>query len=130
MGSRPPGAKGPQNQLTWAHRGSQRWNQLSKSLYGSNLGSLHICYGCVAWCSCGTPTSKSGDVSDSCLLWGHFSSYWVVSSILDMRYVLCHVWLISLEDLLFSGNGGEWICRRREVEMLRREEGGETIVRI
>jgi hypothetical protein len=33
--------------------GSQR----SGSLYGSDLGSLHICYGCVAQCTCETPNS-------------------------------------------------------------------------
>ena len=38
----------------WAQVGSQR----SGSLYRSDIGLLHIYYGCVAWCSC--EISKSG----------------------------------------------------------------------
>lgn len=48
--SKTPQEHGPQNQLTGMRVGSQR----SGSLYGSDLGFLHVCYGCVAHCFGGT----------------------------------------------------------------------------
>lgn len=56
-GSRAP-QEIPQSQLNLAHWGSQKLNQQSGSLHGSELGPLHICYGNLAWSSCGT--SKGG----------------------------------------------------------------------
>jgi hypothetical protein len=55
-------------------RAKKQGSLQSGSLHGSNLGHLHICYGCVAWCSCGTPNSASGRaVSDSFTrLWDTF----------------------------------------------------------
>jgi hypothetical protein len=75
-------------QLTWPHRGSERLKQPS---HGSLLGTLYICYGCVACCSCGTLMSGNRAVPDAlgsfclCLLLGHFSSHWVALSILNTR---------------------------------------------
>ena len=44
------------------HQGSLglKETEPSGSQYGSDLSPLHIYYGCVAWCSCGTPKSGSG----------------------------------------------------------------------
>lgn len=92
--------------------GLRDWSgYMSQRLHGSALGPLHICYGCVPWCSCGTPNSASGRcLWLFCQLLGPFSSYWVALPSLDMRVtawsyciLLCHVWLMSLGDLLFSG---------------------------
>jgi hypothetical protein len=47
----------PQNQLSRAHRSSQRLEQQAATLCGSELGPLHIPYVCVAWDSCGAPNS-------------------------------------------------------------------------
>jgi hypothetical protein len=46
-GLRIPEEQGPQNQLSRAHRGPQRLEQQSQSLYESELNPLHICYGCI-----------------------------------------------------------------------------------
>ena len=46
-------------------KSSERLNQQSGSLYGSDIGPLHIRYGCVAMCSCRAPNSGNGLVSDS-----------------------------------------------------------------
>lgn len=35
------------------------WNRQLQSLYRYELGPLCICYGCVAWCFCGTSNSGS-----------------------------------------------------------------------
>lgn len=72
--------------------------------------STYICYDCVAWCSCGTPISRSGGcLWLFCLLLRPFCSYCIVSFSLDRRawfwyywILLCHVWLILLGGLLFS----------------------------
>jgi hypothetical protein len=64
-GLRTPGEEGPQNQLSRAHRGSQRLKWQTQTLYGSNLGPLHIPYGCVAWCPCGTTNSGMESISNS-----------------------------------------------------------------
>jgi hypothetical protein len=44
----------PQNQVIRAYWGSQRLKQQPRILCGSDLGPLDKCYGCIAWCSCGT----------------------------------------------------------------------------
>lgn len=49
----------PTNPLNRVHRGPQRLNQQTQSLYGSFLSPLHIPYGCVAWWSCRTPNNGS-----------------------------------------------------------------------
>ena len=51
-GSRTPQEPGPQTQLGLG---------LSGRLYVSDPGPLHICYVCVAQCSCGIPNSGSTD---------------------------------------------------------------------
>jgi hypothetical protein len=43
------------HRINWPGLKSKR----SKRLYGSDLGPLHICYGCVAQCSCEIPYSGS-----------------------------------------------------------------------
>ena len=96
-------------------------------LHGSVLGPLHICYSGVASCFYRTP--NSGDGVSLTLLPALETSYWVASPTLDMRVcvwsyciLLCHVWLMSLGGLIFSGVRleGEWIWRREEVEEARR----------
>jgi hypothetical protein len=58
---------------TRAHSVSQQLSQQSGTLHGSDLGPLHICYGCVASCSYGT-NSESRAFSDSfACLWKPFS---------------------------------------------------------
>ena len=86
------------NQLPWAHRSSQRQ---SGSLYGSDLGPLHIWYGCVAWTSCETPSSGSGRyLWVFHLFYRPFSSYWVASSSFHMRfYSLLHLVMACLVDI-------------------------------
>lgn len=44
---------------------SLRLNQESGRLHVSNLDFLHIHYGCVDWCCCGTPNRVSRAVSDT-----------------------------------------------------------------
>lgn len=68
-----PHVNGVQNELNKAHKHSQKQKQQSESLYGSELGSLHICYGCGAWCSCGATKRVTRGFSDSfCLLFSSF----------------------------------------------------------
>ena len=89
---------------------SQRLKQLSQSLYVSDLGPLHICYCCIAWCTFGTPSSGSrGCFWCLCLLLVPFSSTWLPYLSLIWQYVcafycilLCHLWLISLGGLVLS----------------------------
>lgn len=50
----------PQNELTWAHRHLQKRYRQPGSLYGSDLGLLHIRCSCVTWSSCETFYSESG----------------------------------------------------------------------
>ena len=66
--SKSPEEHSPQNQLTRAHRGSQGLTETElaiRELYGFDLGPLYVCYDCIAWYSCGTPTVGAGTVSDS-----------------------------------------------------------------
>jgi hypothetical protein len=79
----------PQNQLTRALRGSQRWKQQLATLYEFDLGCRHTCYGCVAEHYCGILNSVSG----TCLwlfllLLETISSYWVASSSPDKRFCI------------------------------------------
>ena len=67
------------NQLSGAHRGSWRLKVQSWTPGGSDLGPLHILYGCVL----GVLVGVEG-VSDSYLLLGLFASCWVALSRLDM----------------------------------------------
>ena len=50
----------PQNQLNRAHRISQKLKRQPWSLHRYKLGPLLIDYSCIAYCSCGTPNSRSG----------------------------------------------------------------------
>ena len=59
------GEHSTQSQLSRAHRRSQRLNEKTWTLYGTELIPLHIHYGCVDGHFCGTPNSGSGGVSDS-----------------------------------------------------------------
>jgi hypothetical protein len=66
-----------------------------RKLVGFYLGSLHLCYGWVAWCSCRNPNSRSG-----CWLWllPTFPPNWAASSSLDK--MLCAWLYLSLLCLL------------------------------
>jgi hypothetical protein len=59
----PEESKTPQenleNQLTWAHRDSQRLNHQPESIRGMDLGPLHICNKCENWSSYGTCNIRS-----------------------------------------------------------------------
>lgn len=48
-----------QNQLTLAHRGSQKLEMQPAILYGTDPGPLHVSYGFVALSSCVIPKSVS-----------------------------------------------------------------------
>jgi hypothetical protein len=54
-GSKTPQEQGPQNQLTRTQVDLQR----SESPYGSDLGPLSKCCGCLGQCPCGIPNSES-----------------------------------------------------------------------
>lgn len=58
---RTPEARSPQNRIK---QGSQTLNDQLGSLDGFSLGTLHMCYDCLAWGFCGTLNSGNGDVSD------------------------------------------------------------------
>lgn len=62
-----------------------------RHLCGLELGSLHVCCGSVAWCSCGMHNSGGGAVPGS--VPGTLSFYWVASSSLAVRtcaWPYCH----------------------------------------
>lgn len=98
-----------------------------KSLHGSVLGPLHICYDCWLGIWGDSWQWEWGCLWLFCLLLESLSSYWVALYSLDMRVcawyyciLLCHVWVMSLGDLLFSvwrqgwgrGSGRESRSRR------------------
>lgn len=67
----------PKNHLTWAHRNSQRLNWQPRSLHGTDLESLNICYSCITWSSFVSPFSwNRGCLCLFCWFLGHYSSYW------------------------------------------------------
>lgn len=96
------------NQLSRIHRGSQRLKGQTWNLFGSELGPLHVPYGCVAWCSYGNFNSGTEDCPWLFFLnLESFSSYRVTLSSFERRVCACsycnlssHVWLISLVGLL------------------------------
>lgn len=99
-------------------------------------GPLHIRYGCVAWSLHGTPNSGSGAVSDPVDCFWDRSSYWVVLSILEMRYVPN---LIIGCYAMFGDNLCSFLKGNGEVDLgdrgggwgeIREMEGGETSVRM
>jgi hypothetical protein len=49
---------------------SQRLKKQSGNLCESDIGPLHTHFGCIAWCSCGTPNSGRGAVFDP------FACFW------------------------------------------------------
>jgi hypothetical protein len=51
--------KNLQNQLTWAHRSTQRLHHQPGSLHQTDLGPLHTCYDFVTWSSCRAPNRGS-----------------------------------------------------------------------
>lgn len=59
----PEGSRKPQenlqNQITYAHRGSQTLNYQPENIHGPDLGHTHICNSCVACSSCGISGSRS-----------------------------------------------------------------------
>ena len=78
----------PTESKTRAHRDSQRLNRELESLYRSDLGSLHICYGCVAWCSYGTPNiGGEGSLTVGCS-WDPFPSTGLPQLALISGYVV------------------------------------------
>lgn len=54
-----PHEHSPENQLTKSHSASTSLKYQSWSLCGFDHGTLHICFCCVVWSICGTPTSGS-----------------------------------------------------------------------
>lgn len=52
--------KNPQNQLTTAHRGSQRMNQQLRTVHGTDLSLLHICQSYATLSFCATPKWEQG----------------------------------------------------------------------
>ena len=77
-----------------------------RSLHGSNLDPLHICYSFIACCSYRTPNSGSGGYL-SLFFWGPFSSCWMVLFSLNRRggaqsycNLMCHDWFIPGRTVL------------------------------
>lgn len=63
----------PKESVNLPHRGLQRLNQQPRTLLGTDLGFLPVCYSCAIWSSCGTPNSRSRSCFLlCCLLWGPF----------------------------------------------------------
>lgn len=64
---------------------SQRLNQQPGIIHGSDLGSLHICYVCVAWCFAGLLRVGAGTVSES------FAPFWdpVAPTVLPFPDLMC-----------------------------------------
>jgi hypothetical protein len=89
QGSRTSQENRQQNQLIKVHREPQTKPTISEPAWshGADLGSLHICYSYIAWCSCGTPNSGSRGLSLALLhtMGTPFFSYCVASSSLHMR---------------------------------------------
>lgn len=57
----------PENQRTWAHRGSEILNCQPGSLHGMSK-TLCSCYNFIAWFSCGNPHSESRVFPSTCCL--------------------------------------------------------------
>lgn len=102
------------SRTAWEHC---QWNQLhrtpdtevTKILYGSYLGPLHIPYGCIAHCSWGTSNNGIGGyLWLFCLTFGTLSPIlgclfqpWYEGLRLSYYNLLGHVWWMSIGDLLF-----------------------------
>lgn len=56
--------------------GTQRLNLQPETLHRCKLVPLHVYYSCIDWSSCEL-NCGAGAVSNFCLVWGQFSSYWV-----------------------------------------------------
>lgn len=78
-----------QNQLCRAHGGSQRLKQQLRSLHGSVLSPLHVCYGVGVWE--GLLTVGLGHLRLFCLFLGTISIYWVPHP--SLMWSLCLVLL-------------------------------------
>lgn len=100
----------PQNQLNRAHSGPKILKAELGRLYRSDLGSLHIWYGCRAWCSRGTTKSESSGMLLTLL--PTFGTLFLLLGFLlqtDMCLVLllCCIQLIFLGYLLFTEGNRE-----------------------
>lgn len=65
-----------QIQLSWAHRSSQGLNRQPESMYGMDLGPVHVCNRCAAGSSCGTPSNKHGLFLALLYAFGSHSPIW------------------------------------------------------
>ena len=104
---------------------AQRLNQQSQSLYGTVLGSLHLCYDYVAQHSLlvGLLTVEKGIVSDNCLLLGPFSFYWVVSPSLKVSLCAWSYCILLCNNLVVSGRSALFWGKTKQ--RMDREEWGE-----
>lgn len=57
-------------------------------MYGSEKGPLHICYGCIDCCFCGTPNIGSGAVSGPFVYFGNPTVFHVSSHIMVTCYTM------------------------------------------
>jgi hypothetical protein len=64
----------PQNQLTWAHSGSQRLSSQPENRHGMELGLLRVYTSCAAGSSCGT--HKARVAPDYIASFGFPSPHW------------------------------------------------------
>lgn len=116
--SRLSGEHNLQNQLSKAHRNSQRTKWKSQSLHRFSAYILLL----LAWCFCGTTNRGSEGVPDSfTCFWPSFSPTRLTWPGLIWRcaYMLCLIQFVSVRGLLFSeikwsrnGSGKERRCAR------------------
>jgi hypothetical protein len=106
--------KKTQNQLTWAHKGSQKLSHQPGSLHGPDLGPAPVCYSCIACLLVGLLTLGLQKQSLTLLpaFWT-LPPYWFDLSSLNRRSgawsycnLKCYGWLISIESGLFLKRKG------------------------
>jgi hypothetical protein len=121
---------GPQSQLIRTQEGSQRLG----SLYGSNIGPLHLWYVgmCMVCCSCGIPYSRSWGFlwplpafEKLFFLLGCLIQFRCESMCLSYCRSLCHTCLLFLEGLLFWRRCGGGVDPSRKGRVGEESEGRE-----
>ena len=75
-----PQEQDPHNQLSKAHRGTQKLTQQTQTLSGSELGPLHVCHGCKLMFLWDFQRWEWGMSLTLFLCLGPLSSYWVAKS--------------------------------------------------
>lgn len=112
---------GRHNQLTRAHRDSQRLKWQPGILYGSKLGPLHISYGCVGWC----PNSGRGRMSRT--LFCAFGTLYLLCCLVQSWWFYLVLWYLVMPwsvdiprrlVLFWRKMEEEWILERSKMCVL------------